>query len=128
MKSCLVLLVATFLTLGVSGQPIHRLLLFANDSNAAELKTQLEWLRADSAEVVAHQIWIAVFASPKKMRRMYEHYNVGSSPFTVVLVGPGGVEYLRSEKPMEPRHIFSAIEKQAQVTPNGNDPPKGNCP
>ncbi|GIV31101.1 MAG: hypothetical protein KatS3mg029_0452 [Saprospiraceae bacterium] len=126
-RTCLIaclLLVATV----AGAQHIKRLLLFAHDSTNSELQRQLEVLRADSAGIVAHNIWIAVFDAPRKMRRVYEYHRIGGSPFTLVLVGNGGEEWFRSEAPVEPRVIYQIIERKEQTASPPAQRPKGNSP
>lgn len=109
-------------------QHIKRLLLFANDSTNAALHKQLEALRADSAGVVEHNIWIAVFDSPRKMRRVYEYHQVGTRPFVLVLVGTGGEEWFRSEEPVPPTMIFKVIEEKERAEKSTTQTPKGHSP
>ncbi len=107
------LLLSGFLLSGclLHGQQMKRLLLFAEDSGNAKLRHQLHLLRSDSAGIVEHNIWIAVFDSPRKMRRMFEYYKIGRTEFTLLVTGLGGVEIFRSEEVTQPEKIYRIIEK-----------------
>lgn len=114
-----------------SAQSVRRLLLFAGDSNNADLATQRAWLQADSSGVEQRDIWIAVFADPKTFRRMYEHHGAVRSEFTLILMGKDGTEKLRSETPVSTRELFELIDampmRQAELQTgnrsNQNDRP-----
>lgn len=111
------------------GQPMKRLLLFAEDSSNARLQQQLQLLRSDSSGIVNHNIWIAVFTTPKKMRRMYEYYKIGSAEFTLLAAGLGGIELFRTNEVMQPEEIYRLIEKaEAGDIPPGTIIGKGNSP
>lgn len=110
-------------------QQMKRLLLFAEDTSNAQLKQQIQLLRSDSAGIVEHNIWIAVFASPRKMRRMFEYYKIGRAEFTLLVAGLGGVELFRSEEVMEPEEIYRILEKiDAGESPPESLKAKGNSP
>ena len=111
MKKILLLSCLLFSGSLLHGQQMKRLLLFAEDSSNAQLQQQIQLLRSDSAGIVEHNIWIAVFASPRKMRRMFEYYKIGSAEFTLLVAGLGGVELFRSEEVMQPEEIYRIIEK-----------------
>lgn len=110
-------------------QQMKRLLLFAEDSSTAELQQQLQLLRSDSAGIVQHNIWIAVFASSRKMRRMFEYYKIGSAEFTLLIAGLGGVELYRSEEVLKPEEIYRILEQidAAERSPEPNKE-KGHSP
>lgn len=91
-------------------QSLRRLLLFAGDSADVELKTQREWLQADSVGMVDRDIWIAVFTDPKTFRRMYEHHGAARHEFTLILMGKDGTEKLRSAKPVPAKELFDLID------------------
>lgn len=105
---CLFLLAA--FAAPADAQKIRRLLLFANDSTDAALQIQREMLQADSAGIVKRDIWIAAFTSPKEFRRMFEHYNVGRTDFTLILIDKNGVEKLRSDQPVPLKSLFEIID------------------
>lgn len=113
---------AFFLT-AAQAQSVRRLLLFAGDSTDADLKTQREWLQADSLGVEERDIWIAVFTDPKTFRRMYEHHGAARHAFTLVLMGKDGTEKLRSDKPVTTRELFELIDsmpmRQAEMRAAG---------
>ena len=96
--------------LRAESQTIRRVLLFAADSSNIDLKTQRQMLRADSAGIIARDIWVAVFTAPQKMRRMYEHYQVDRGGFALLLIGPGGAEEFRSEEPLPAEKLFEIID------------------
>lgn len=133
MKYLLPLVVLSFAVFvpASQAQSVRRLLLFAGDSTDVNLKTQREWLHADSAGVVEREIWIAVFTDPKTFRRMYEHHGAPRHEFTLVLMGKDGTEKLRSEKPVPTRELFDLIDampmRQAEIQQSGksnqNDQP-----
>ena len=104
---------ACFLLSGtlLSAQQMKRVLLFADDTSNAQLRQQIQLLHSDSAGIVEHNIWIAVFASPRKMRRMFEYYKIGGAGFTLLVAGLGGVELYRSEQVMQPEEIYRILEK-----------------
>lgn len=101
--------VMTFLP-SCQSQSLRRLLLFAGDSADVELKTQREWLQADSVGMVDRDIWIAVFTDPKTFRRMYEHHGAARHEFTLILMGKDGTEKLRSAKPVPAKELFDLID------------------
>ncbi|MFQ5445910.1 MAG: DUF4174 domain-containing protein [Saprospiraceae bacterium] len=110
MKYLLFLVIFLAVSLRAESQIIRRVLLFAGDSTNVDLKTQRQMLLADSAGIIARDIWVAVFTAPKKMRRMYEHYQVEHGSFTLLLVGRGGVEEFRSETPVPAERLFDIID------------------
>ena len=91
-------------------QSVRRLLLFAGDGADMDLKTQREWLQADSLGVEERDIWIAVFTDPKTFRRMYEHHGANRHAFSLVLMGKDGAEIFRSEKPVATKELFELID------------------
>lgn len=118
MKYLLVLITAVALnTASAHGQTIRRLLLFAGDSTNADLNLQRDWLAADSSGVVDRHVWIAVFADPKTFRRMYEHHDVVRDAFTLVLIGEGGQEKYRSEKPVPTAELFGILDGMPLAKP-----------
>ncbi len=98
------------LSLPCQSQGVRRLLLFAGDSTDLALKTQREWLQADSAGVEKRGIWIAVFTNPKAFRRMYEHHGATHHAFTLVLMGKDGEEKLRSGQPVSTKELFDFLD------------------
>jgi len=129
MKKFLLFSCFLFSGLLLHGQQMKRLLLFAEDSSNAQLQQQMQLLRSDSAGIVEHNIWIAVFASPRKMRRMFEYYKIGSAEFTLLVAGLGGVEIFRSEQVMQPEEIYRILEKiDAGEQPPPSARAKGHSP
>lgn len=122
--SAIFFLLVFFLT-AAQAQGVRRMLLFAGDSTNADLKTQRQWLQADTAGVVQRDIWIAVFTDPKTFRRMYDHHDADRDEFTLVLMRKDGTEQMRSEKPLTTKELFEIIDTApAQVIQTGGQQKK----
>jgi hypothetical protein len=112
------------------------ILLFASDSEQAELQTQIGLLTRDEEEVteralVIYQIFDSYALSPNKKvltsadaKTLRDSYDIPSEEaFTFILIGKDGTEKMRSEKVVSMSTLFSIIDampmRRAEIRKKG---------
>jgi hypothetical protein len=98
--SCLIVLSVAFFQF----TDTRKILILGTDES--QIKTQLEWLKRESKGAEDRDIEVIVTNDKKSLA----HFEITSSPFTIILIGKDRTEKFRSIKPVTPQTLFDIID------------------